>query len=94
MSDTPLDGPESAYVVTLRNAISIPERTEIFTCRDRSVGDTFTTFFGVDYAAGDYVVEVHNDNIRSVAHLTGDAITIDDRTYSSAESDTTDDTDT
>jgi len=73
---------ESAYVVTLEKAIRIPEHTEVFTARDRSVGDRFTEFFGVDYADGDYIVEVHNDNIRSVAHLSDcEVIELSDRQY-------------
>ena len=73
---------ESNYVVTLENNINIPEPTDVFTCRGRTVGDQFTTFLGVDYADADYVVEVNNDNIRSVAHLTDiDCIEIEDRRY-------------
>jgi len=73
---------ESRYVVTLDDPIRIPERTTVFTARDRSVEDRFTQFIGVDYADGDYIVEVHNDSIRSVAHLAGEDVSeLDDRQY-------------
>lgn len=48
-----------------------PNQFRIFRAEDRSVDDTVTEFFGLNIGPPNTVLEVSNDNIRSVAVLGG-----------------------
>jgi hypothetical protein len=67
---------EHPLCVTLESDIAIPGPTHepaegsVFRARERSVGDETTWFFGLNIGPEHAAVEVSNDNIRAVAHLT------------------------
>lgn len=61
--------------VTLHEKISIPTsdnypaQTAVFRARERSVGDDFITFLGLNLGDKPVSVEVDKDNVRGVVHL-------------------------
>lgn len=68
---------EKDICVTLERPVSIPgsnhrpPQTTVFRARERSLKDDTTLFLGLNIGPDNAVVEVSNDNIRSVAILGG-----------------------
>lgn len=66
---------ETPLCVTLEEKITVPGpyqetgTTDVFRARERSIGDEFTTFLGLNIGPENTYVQVRNENIRAVAHL-------------------------